>query len=134
MGDEEMKNAAKAWSIWEGSVSKLRPPTAAQVKSRFGADKFSLAFARIENHYFTNKGFFKEDGWLLKKEQIDKIKDIPTVIVQGRYDVVCPATSAYELHKLLPKSELFLTTTGHSGFEDEIIHRLVESTNKFAKL
>ena len=66
-----MKNAAKAWSIWEGSVSKLRPPTAAQVKSRFGADKFSLAFARIENHYFTNKGFFKEDGWLLKKEQID---------------------------------------------------------------
>lgn len=134
MGDDEMKKAAKAWSIWEGSVSKLRPPTAAQVKSRFGADKFSLAFARIENHYFSNRGFFKEDGWLLKKEQLDKIKDIPTVIVQGRYDVVCPATSAYELHKLLPKSELYLTTTGHSGFEDEIIERLVESTDKFAKL
>lgn len=131
LGEEEMKAAAKAWSIWEGRTSKLVQDPWDTVKDRFGADKFSLAFARIENHYFTNKGFFPRDGYLLEKANIDKIRHIPTVIVQGRYDVVCPAISAYELNKVFPESKLIITLTGHSGFENEIIEKLVEATDKF---
>ena len=88
-----MYKAAKIWSMWEGRVSKLVQDPFAATQSRFGQDQFALAFARIENHYFTNKGFFPRDGYLLEKENIDKIKHIPTVIVQGRYDVVCPGTT-----------------------------------------
>ena len=96
-----------------------------------GADDFSLAFARIENHYFTNKGFFPRDGYLLEKENIDKIRHIPTTIVQGRYDVVCPAVSAYELKRAFPEAELHVTLTGHSGFEKDIIAGLVTATDKY---
>ena len=131
LGEEEMNKAAKAWSIWEGRTSKLVPDPWESIKNKFGSDKFSLAFARIENHYFTNKGFFESDGWLLEKEQIDKIKHIPTVIVQGRYDMVCPAITAYELSQALPHAETVFTTTGHSGFEKEIISHLVAATEKF---
>jgi len=131
LGEEEMKKAAKAWSIWEGRTSKLVQDPWESIKDKFGADKFSLAFARIENHYFTNKGFFPRDGYLLEKAQVDKIRHIPTVIVQGRYDVVCPAVTAYELHKAFPESELIVTLTGHSGFEEEIIEKLVDATERF---
>jgi proline iminopeptidase len=103
--DKEVRSkAAKAWSIWEGSTSKLY--TDPSFVERFAGDEFADAFARIECHYFVNKGFFKEDGWLLKN--IDKIRHIPAWIVQGRYDVVCPATSAWELHKAWPESKLFI--------------------------
>ena len=138
LGDEAMRSAAKAWSVWEGSVSRLRPPSREQIMGKWADDDFSLAFARIENHYFTSggrvgepAGFFERDGWLLEPAQTDRIKHIPTVIVQGRYDVVCPATSAYELHKALPDSTLHLTTTGHSSLEPDIIERLVAATDKF---
>ena len=131
LGEEEMRRAARAWSVWEGSVSRLLPPTPEALEAQWGGDAFSLAFARIENHYFTNRGFFERDGWLLEDAQIDRIKDIPTVIVQGRYDVVCPATSAWELHRKLPGSTLHITTTGHSAFEPEIVERLVEATDGF---
>lgn len=95
------------------------------VKGKFGADDFSLAFARIENHYFTNEGFFPRDGFLLEKSNIDAIRHIPTVIVQGRYDVVCPAISAYELQQAFPEAKLVVTLAGHSGFEVENIKELV---------
>ena len=131
LGEEEMRRAAKAWSVWEGSVSRLLPPTPEALEAQWAGDDFSLAFARIENHYFTNGGFFERGGWLLEDAQIDRIKDIPCVIVQGRYDVVCPATSAWELHRKLPGSTLHITTTGHSAFEPEIVERLVEATDGF---
>ena len=135
MGEEEKYKAAKAWSIWEGSVSRLRPPTRDAILAKWGDDDFSLAFARIENHYFTGAngvaGFFPRDGWLLERANLAKISHIPTVIVQGRYDVVCPAVSAYDLHQRLPDSTLHVTTTGHSSFEPEIIERLVEATESF---
>ena len=128
-----MEKAAKAWSIWEGSTSKLKPDSWESVQKKFGDDKFAVAFARIENHYFVNRGFFPRDGYLLEKENLDKIRHIPTVIVQGRYDVVCPATTAYALHKAFPESELIMTLTGHSGFETEIIEKLVEATDRFKR-
>ena len=124
--------AAKAWSIWEGRTSKLVQDDWEIVKKRFGADDFSLAFARIENHYFTNKGFFPRDGWLIEKENIDKIRHIPTVIVQGRYDMVCPAVSAFDLKKAFPEATLHVTITGHSSLEPAIIEKLVQATYDFS--
>lgn len=120
--------AAKAWSIWEGSTSKLFFDP--QFVERFGGDEFADAFARIECHYFTNKGFFKDDNWILNNT--DKIAHIPTWIVQGRYDVVCPATSAWDLHKKLPKSELYIIAdAGHSASEPGIRSKLIEATDFF---
>jgi proline iminopeptidase len=130
-GREEMKKAAVAWSVWEGKTSNLIPPPDEDVVAKHGAEDFSLAFARIENHYFMNKGFFPRDGFLLEKEQIDRIRHIPTFIVQGRYDVVCPMMSAYDLHKAFPEAEFKITITGHSGFEPDIIHELVSATDRF---
>lgn len=121
--------AAKAWSIWEGSTSKLfLDPTFVE---RFGGDEFADAFARIECHYFVNKGFFKDDGWILNN--VDKIRHIPAWIVQGRYDVVCPATSAWELHKAWPESKLhIIADAGHSASEPGIKSKLIEATDYFA--
>ncbi|MBY0518589.1 MAG: prolyl aminopeptidase [Bacteriovoracaceae bacterium] len=122
--------AAKAWSVWEGSTSKLLfDPSFVE---RFSVGEFADAFARIECHYFVNKGFFKEDGWLLKN--VNKIRHIPTWIVQGRYDVVCPATSAYELHSAWPESVLhIIPDAGHSASEPGIKSKLIEATDYFGK-
>ncbi len=125
----EKIKAAIAWSVWEGAISKLIPDAPEELKHN--EEQFALAFARIENHYFANKGFFPRDGFLLEKANLDKIRDIPMSIVQGRYDVVCPAVSAHHLHKALPHSELTYTLTGHSGMETEIIEHLVKATEKY---
>ncbi len=123
--------AAKAWSIWEGSTSKLY--TDPSFVERFAGDEFADAFARIECHYFVNKGFFEEDGWILKN--IDKIRHIPAWIVQGRYDVVCPATSAWELNQAWPESQLhIISDAGHSASEPGIKSKLIECTDYFGKL
>ena len=118
--------AAKAWSIWEASTSKL-------FKSEKSLHTFenamvAEAFARIECHYFTKGGFFDTDEWLL--ENVDKIRHIPTVIVQGRYDMVCPTVSAWELHKALPESRLIIVPdAGHSMGETSIARELVNATD-----
>lgn len=77
------------------------------------------------------QGFFPRDGFLLEKANIDKIRHIPTVVVQGRYDVVCPAVSAYDLKRAFPEAVLTVTLTGHSGFEKDIIAELVRATDGF---
>ncbi|APA83903.1 prolyl aminopeptidase [Francisella tularensis] len=127
--DEELKQkAAIAWSVWEASTSKLFVDK--KSIDRYGEDKFSLAFARIECHYFKNK-LFIEEAQLLK--EADKIKDIPGVIVQGRYDMVCPAVSAWDLHKVWPIAELnIIADAGHSISEPGILEALVRATDKFA--
>lgn len=120
--------AAKAWSVWEGSTSYLFPNP--DSISSTGEDEFSLAFARIENHYFVNKGFFETDAWLL--ENVGKIRHIPAVIVQGRYDVVCPMESAWDLHRAWPEADLKLVPdAGHSAFEKGILHELIEAADRF---
>jgi proline iminopeptidase len=123
--------ASRAWSVWEGSTSKLYMDP--DFIERFAGDEFADAFARIECHYFVNKGFFKEDGWLLNN--IDKIKHIPAWIVQGRYDVVCPATSAWELSRKWPEAKLhIIADAGHSAGEPGIKSKLIEATDYFGKL
>ncbi|WP_458689345.1 prolyl aminopeptidase [Nocardia tengchongensis] len=120
-------DAAVAWSTWEGATSSLLPQPDRVTET---ADpRFALAFARIENHYFVNHGFL-EEGQLLR--DIDRIAHIPGVIVQGRYDVVCPATSAWDLHRVWPGSELHLVAdAGHAALEPGITHHLVEATDKY---
>lgn len=121
--------AAKAWSIWEGGTSYLHIDPG--YATSHGDPAFALAFARIENHYFVNGGFFEVEDQLLR--DVHRIADIPGVIVQGRYDVVCPAQSAWELHKAWPKAELVITpASGHSAFEAENVDALVKATDAFA--
>jgi proline iminopeptidase len=121
--------AARAWSIWEGGTSYLHiDPNYA---TSHGDPKFALAFARIENHYFVNRGFFEVEDQLLRDAH--RIADIPGVIVHGRYDVVCPIQSAWELHKAWPKAELIVSpVSGHSAFEAENVDALVRTTDRFA--
>ena len=121
--------AARAWSVWEASTSKLIPST--KSIQRFGEDKFAEAFARIECHYFTNKGFFETENQILNN--CDRIARIPGVIVQGRYDVVCPAVSSWELHKAWQNAEyIIVPDAGHSVSEPGIIDALVTATDRFA--
>ncbi|KAG6847243.1 hypothetical protein H0H93_009306, partial [Arthromyces matolae] len=129
---ETRLNAARAWSKWEMATSRLFVDPAYLQRSE--NDDFANAFARIENHYFVNEGFMR-DGQLLEKQGIDKIRHIPTVVVQGRYDVVCPATTAYALKKVFPELELHIVPdAGHSSRETGIAKLLVEATNKFADI
>jgi proline iminopeptidase len=122
--------AARAWSIWEGRTSCLLPNE--DLIRRTASDEFALAFARIECHYFINDGFFTEDRALLRN--VRKLANIPTVIVQGRYDVVCPMESAWALHRALPEASLrVVPDAGHSAFEPGIVHELVEATDRFRR-
>ena len=129
--DEEKKLAAAiAWSRWEGSTSSLsyNPDMA----DSFSNPHFALAFALIENHYFVNKGFLKHENQLIESG-IDIIRNIPTTIVQGRYDIVCPMTTAWELSKNWPEAKLIVApSSGHTAFEKEITHELIKATNGYA--
>ena len=127
--DEAIRlEAARAWSIWEGSTSKLFPDL--NMISHFGEPEFALAFARIECHYFTHNSFFDTDNYLI--ENVGKIRHIPAVIVQGRYDVVCPMMSAWELHCAWPEAEFHVVPdAGHSVMEPGITAALVDATDRF---
>ncbi|WP_330179142.1 prolyl aminopeptidase [Nocardia sp. NBC_01503] len=120
-------DAAVAWSTWEGATSSLLPQPDRVAET---ADpRFALAFAAIENHYFHNRGFL-EDGQLLR--DIDRIAHIPGVIVQGRHDIVCPAVSAWDLHKAWANSELHMVPdAGHAAAEPGITHHLIEATDRY---
>jgi proline iminopeptidase len=93
-------------------------------------DDFSLAFARMETHYFVNKGFFNTDSYLL--DNISNIRHIPAVIVHGRYDVVCPLKNAWDLKKAWPQAELrIVPDAGHSMTENGITSELIKATDTF---
>ena len=121
--------AARAWSIWEGATSSLLPND--RLVGTFSGEAFSIALAKIEAHYFVNRGFLGSDNQLI--DSIDRIRHIPCAIVQGRYDVVCPMQSAWELHTAWPESELFIVVdAGHSAYEPGNTSQLIELTDKFA--
>ncbi|SFF52899.1 prolyl aminopeptidase Serine peptidase. MEROPS family S33 [Fontimonas thermophila] len=121
--------AARAWSVWEGTTSKLFP--SADMAARFGEDRFAEAFARIECHYFIHKGFFDRDDYLLA--HVHRIRQIPAVIIQGRYDVVCPMKSAWDLHRAWPEADFIVVPdAGHAASEPGILSRLIEATDRFA--
>jgi proline iminopeptidase len=125
----EQLRAAKAWSLWEGATVSLFPSQ--DRMQSFSSDAFAVAFARIECHYFTNGGFFERDDQIIAN--VDKIRHIPAVIVQGRYDVVTPMKTAWELHRAWPEADFnLIQDAGHAASEPGIIDALVRATNKFA--
>lgn len=128
-GDRDVATrAAIAWTTWEKSTSYLLPQP--DDNNTADPDRFALAFAGIENHYFANGGFIDE-GQLLRDAHL--LSDIPGVIVQGRYDVVCPARSAWDLHRAWPTAELHIVDdAGHASFEAGIRNHLIEATDRFA--
>ena len=120
--------AARAWSVWEGATSKLLPDAALMAK--FAEDKHAEAFARIECHYFVNQGWLEENQLL---RDLPRIRHIPCTIVQGRYDCVCPITSAWELSRAWPEAELVVVPdAGHSAYEPGIARALVAATDRYA--
>ncbi|HVN98460.1 MAG TPA: prolyl aminopeptidase, partial [Steroidobacteraceae bacterium] len=122
--------AAYAWSVWEAATSYLRAKETDIAK--FGDPDVAAAFARIECHYFVNRGFLKHEDQLLR--DVHKIRHIPGVIVQGRYDVVCPARSAWALHRAWPEADLRITPdAGHSAFEPSNVRELVAATDRFSR-
>lgn len=127
--DEEIRlRAAKAWSMWEGSTSMLVPSD--QIAKVFGEDDMAMAMARIECHYFVNGGFFRDNQLF---EDIERIRHIPAVIVQGRYDVICPVVTAWELSQAWPEAELrIVPDAGHAAFEPGNVDALVTATDRFA--
>ncbi|MFT5502064.1 MAG: proline iminopeptidase [Woeseiaceae bacterium] len=129
-GDDEATRlkAAMAWSIWEGGTSTLVPNEACA--AYYGSKQKALALARIECHYFVNGGFM-EEGKLI--ENVGRIRNIPAVIVQGRYDVVCPAVSAWDLSRAWPEADLRISgDAGHAAFEPGNIHELIMATDAYA--
>ena len=118
--------AATAWSQWEGDTLSLRGPQARPPK--FDEVDFAIAFSRIECHFFINNGFMDEDGWLLKN--VDRIRQIPGWIVQGRFDVVTPLESAWALKTAWPEANFNLVwDAGHASTEPGIIDGLVRATD-----
>ena len=120
--------AARAWSTWEGSTIKLLPD--ADFAAGFGEDRFALAFARIENHYFIH-GAWLDEGQLLRDAH--RLRGIPGTIVHGRYDMPCPLRYAWTLHKAWPDSELHVIEgAGHAYNEPGILDQLIRATDRYA--
>ena len=130
-GDPQMQlAAARAWSLWEAATSSLAPNP--QRESNFSTEEFALPFARIEAHFFAHAAFFEREDLLL--HHIERIRHIPGVVIQGRYDVVCPLVSAWELAQAWPEADLrIVTDAGHSAYEPGIAHELVRATDAFSR-
>lgn len=124
--DEKVRlEAARAWSIWEGTTLSIAEN--ASHARMFGSDAFALAFARIECHYFVNHGFFERDGQLL--DGVDKIRHIPTIIVNGRHDVITPVQNAWDLIQAWPEAQLrIVPMAGHAMTEPGTVHELISAT------
>ncbi|MBX2987697.1 MAG: prolyl aminopeptidase [Bdellovibrionaceae bacterium] len=123
--------AAKTWSKWEAATSRLIMDP--QAVDEFEDPEYALSFARIECHYFINNAFFPTNNWIL--ENIDRIRRIPGWIVQGRYDVVCPPRSAWDLHRAWPEAKMqIIADAGHAASEPGIRHALIEATDEARSL
>ncbi len=130
-GDNEIARlaTAKAWSVWEGRTSTLLTNPA--VQNHFAGAHFALALARIECHYFVNQSFLAPDQLL---RDAHRLHGIPGIIVQGRYDLICPMRSAWELHQAWPDSELVVVPdAGHSAFEPGITAALIAATDRLPR-
>ncbi|MEU4325917.1 prolyl aminopeptidase [Nonomuraea dietziae] len=120
--------AARAWAQWEAATITLYPDP--EHVAEYGEEGKAVSFARIENHYFVNRGFF-EPGQLIR--DVDRIRHIPAVIVQGRYDACTPMATAWDLHRAWPEAEFHIVDdAGHAFTEPGTLARLVAATDAFA--
>lgn len=119
------KASALAWSNWESAISRLTPSPNQEPED----PDFALAISRIEAHYFMHNSFLEGENYLL--EHIDAIRHIPSTIVQGRYDIVCPPKSAWELHRAWPEAQFEFTQSGHAASDPETCKKLIEATDTF---
>lgn len=123
------QEAALAWSLWEGCTLTLLP--APDIETQHEEADYALAFSRIENHYFVHGGWL-EEGQLIR--DVDRIRHIPTVIVQGRYDMATPVRTAWDLHRAWPEADFkLINAAGHALFEPGILSALLEATDRFAR-
>ena len=121
--------AARAWGRYEGSIINLLPNP--DVEEQFGSEAVALGVGRLEAHYFSHDSFFTEDQLIRK---VDRIRHLPCVIVQGRYDVICPALSAWRLHQAWPEASFhMIPDAGHGAFEPGIAAALVRATEQFKR-
>lgn len=121
--------AARAWSVYEGSCSTLLPSP--ETVDYFAADTVALGLARMEAHYFVHHIFLPENALL---DNLDRIRHLPAVIVQGRYDVVCPIVTADELARAWPEAEyIVVPDAGHSAWEPGIRAELVKAMERFKR-
>ena len=129
-GDLETETRhARAWASWENALASISNDGSSNAES---PAEYARAFARLENHYFLNRGFLDEDGQILR--DVAKLDTVSGTIVQGRYDMICPPVSAYELHRNWPKSDLMLVPrAGHALSEPGISKALVETTDRIVK-
>src|SRR5262249_16785179 len=127
--DEPVRlKAAQAWAAWEASALKLLPDQ--NLIDEFTEPHMALAVARIECHYMVNNCFFETDNYLI--EHVDRMRQIPGVIVHGRYDIVCPFMNAWDLHRAWPEATLkIIANAGHSASEPGIVDALVRATDSF---
>ncbi|RLQ87648.1 prolyl aminopeptidase [Notoacmeibacter ruber] len=126
---EEAKQleAAKAWTIWEGETITLLPDE--ETSSKFRAPHFAVAFARLETHYFVNRGWLEEDQLI---RDAGRLRGIPGVIIHGRYDMPCHARTAFRLHEAWPEADLQIVEgAGHAFSEPGILDRLIDATDRF---
>ena len=133
MGEKAKDDACLAWSQWEASISHLHPTPHAEIIKDLKKSKNYIPMSLIEYHYFINKGFFPNENYLLDPKNLAHIKKIPMTIVQGQYDMVCPITTANELHNKMPRARYNVTLAGHSMLDEQNIKYLVEATNLYAK-
>lgn len=125
--EEVQTKFARAWTAWESALATLEG--ASHIGSTPAA--YARAFARIENHYFINHGFLPEDGYIMAN--MHKISHIPGVIVQGRYDMICPPKTAFQLHEVWPSSRLIIApASGHSLSEQGISSALLGVMDEMA--
>jgi proline iminopeptidase len=121
--------AARAWSAWEGTTLSIKADP--ERVRKFREDRYALAFARIESHYFVNGGFLSSDDQLLQDAQ--KIRHIPAVLIHGRFDVVTPLRNAWDLKRVWPEADLrIVPDSGHAMTEPGIVHEIVEAAERYA--
>lgn len=126
---KQVREAARTWSRYEGSCLFLEPQ--AQAIEDFESDEVSMGIGRLEAHYMANGAFMEEDQLI---KNIHKIRHLPAVIVQGRYDVICPPVSAYRLHQAWPSAKLhMIKDAGHAAMEPGIATELVRATEQFKR-
>lgn len=126
--DEAVREAAaRAWGAWEGGALTL--VESPETEAEFSAPEVAVSLARVEAHYFRNDCFLEPDQLL---RDLAKIRHIPGVIVQGRYDIICPVQSAFDLHEAWPEAGYHVVVAGHAASEPAIVDKLVEATDRFA--